>query len=94
MAIIKQYNKRYGTTYVYESHSYWDKEKRMTRAKRKLIGRLDPDTGDIVPTKGRNKKNKDETIDYKKLCERLQKKLDSQQELVLALQKELKKFKG
>lgn len=49
MAIIKQYDKRSGITYAYESHSYWDPEKKMTRAKRKLIGRIDPETGNIVP---------------------------------------------
>ena len=30
----------------------------MTRAKRKLIGKVDPDTGETVPTDGRNKKSK------------------------------------
>ena len=58
MAIIKQYDKRSGITYAYESHSYWDPEKKMTRAKRKLIGRVDPQTGEITPTDGRNKKPK------------------------------------
>ena len=58
MAIIKQHDKRSGITYVYESHSYWDPEKKMTRAKRKLIGKVDPDTGEIVPTDGRNKNPK------------------------------------
>jgi hypothetical protein len=58
MAIIHQYDKRSGITYAYESISYWDKEKKMSRAKRKLIGRIDPDTGEIVPTDGRCRKNK------------------------------------
>jgi len=51
MAIVKQYNKKTGTTYVYESHSYWDKERKQHRSDRKLIGKLDPVTGEIVPTK-------------------------------------------
>ena len=51
MAIIKQYNKKTGTTYVYESHSYWDKERKQHRSDRKLIGKIDPETGEIVPTK-------------------------------------------
>lgn len=55
MAIIKQFDKRSGITYVYDSKSYYDKEKKCSRAKRTLIGRLDPDTGEIVPTDGRNK---------------------------------------
>lgn len=55
MAIIKQFDKRAGITYVYESKSYYDKEKKCSRAKRTLIGKIDPDTGEIIPTDGRNK---------------------------------------
>ena len=51
MAIIKQHDKRTGITYVYESISYWDKEKQQSRAKRKLIGKIDPATGEMVPTR-------------------------------------------
>ena len=32
-----------------------DREKKYSRAKRTLIGRIDPGTGEIVPTDGRNK---------------------------------------
>jgi hypothetical protein len=56
VAIIKKYNKENGTTYVYDSVSYWDKEKQQPRSKRKLIGKLDPVTGEIVPTGGRGRK--------------------------------------
>ena len=52
-AIIHQKDKRSGITYAYESISYWDKEKKQSRAKRKLIGRVDEATGEIVPTDGR-----------------------------------------
>ena len=55
MAIINQFDKRTGITYVYDSKSYYDKEKKCSRAKRTLIGRLDPETGEIIPTDGRNK---------------------------------------
>lgn len=37
-------------TYVYESESYWDKEKKQPRSKRTLIGKIDEATGEIVPT--------------------------------------------
>lgn len=50
MSIIKQKNKRSGVTYVYESESYWDKEKKQPRSKRTLIGKLDDKTGEIIPT--------------------------------------------
>ena len=55
MAIIKQFDKRTGITYVYDSKAYYDKEKKCSRAKRTLIGKLDPNTGEIIPTDGRNK---------------------------------------
>ena len=59
MAIITQYHKDTNTTYVYESTSYWDSEKGQSRSKRKVIGKIDPATGEIVPTgkRGRKKKN-------------------------------------
>ena len=53
MAIVHQKNKNTGVTYVYESHSYRDKVTKQPRSKRKLIGRLDEATGEIVPTRKR-----------------------------------------
>ncbi len=92
MAIIKQHDKRSGITYVYESHSYWDPDKKMTRAKRKLIGRLDPETGEVIATDGRNKKVKEsEEIDYKKQYEKLLKKCEAQELLIQSLKEQLKK---
>ena len=55
MAIVKQLDKRSGITYAYESKSFWDKEKKQSRSRRTLIGRVNPDTGEIVPTDNRNK---------------------------------------
>ena len=93
MAIIYQHDKRSGITYAYESLSYWDKERKMSRAKRTLIGRVNPDTGEIVSTDGRCKKNKvkkemKKELDYKELYEKLQKKCAAQETLIAALQKE------
>lgn len=59
MHYVKSKDKRTGITYVYESESYWDKEKQQPRAHRKLIGKLDEETGQIVPTDGRGRKRKD-----------------------------------
>ena len=94
MAIVYQHDKRSGITYAYESQSYWDKEKKMSRAKRTLIGRVDPDSGEIVPTDGRGRKSKvkeekNAPLDYKELYEKLQKKCVSQETLIAALQKEI-----
>ncbi len=57
MSIVYAKDKRSGITYAYESQSYWDKETKMPRCKRKLIGRVDPETGEIRPTDGRCRKN-------------------------------------
>lgn len=103
MGIIKQYDKRSGITYVYESEAYWDSEKKMSRAKRKLIGRLDPETGDIIPTDGRNRKKKEEkekatkTIspeDYKSMYEKLLKKCESQELIIKSLQEKIAKMES
>lgn len=59
-SIIKKLNKQTGVTYVYESESYWDKEKKQPRSRRKLIGKIDEQTGEIVPTSGRNGRKKKE----------------------------------
>lgn len=59
MAIVYQKDKRSGITYAYESVSWWDKEKQQSRSRRKLIGRVDEISGQIVATDGRGRKNKD-----------------------------------
>ena len=63
MAMIKQLDKRSGITYVYESTSYWDRAKKQPRSKRTLIGRLDPDSGEVVPTDGRGKRRSIKNLD-------------------------------
>ena len=48
MSIIKL--RRGHIVYLYESVSYWDKEKKQPRSIRKLLGKLDETTGKIVST--------------------------------------------
>lgn len=54
--IIHQKDKRSGITYAYRSECWWDKEKKQSRAKRTLIGRVNPKTGAIEETDGRGRK--------------------------------------
>lgn len=63
MAIVKQYHAASDTTYVYESENYWDPVKKQGRSRRKCIGKIDPETGEIVPTgkRGRKKKEPEKT---------------------------------
>jgi hypothetical protein len=55
-AIVYQLDKRSGITYAYESVSYWDKDKKQSRAKRTLIGKVDKNTNEIISTDGDVKK--------------------------------------
>lgn len=59
MGIIYQTNKDTGITYAYENKAFWDKEKKQSRAKRKLIGKVDPVTGEIVPTRSYTRRKKE-----------------------------------
>ena len=50
------YQEKNGTRYAYESVSYWDKEKKAPRSKRKYLGRVDPKTGEIIKAKSKGGK--------------------------------------
>ncbi len=87
MSISKSYNKQNDTTYVYEViENYWDKEKKQPRSKRKLIGKIDPETGEIVPTTPRKKSRDNNDVDYKKLYESLKKEISSKDRRIAELE--------
>ena len=74
---------RTGIVYVYSSESYWDKDAKKKRERRKLIGKMD-ENGNIIPTNGkpgRPKKQKEEpstqTQDENSLQQEMQQMKDS-----------------
>ena len=82
MAIVKSTNKKTGITYVYESESYWDPEKKQPRNHRKLVGKLD-ENGNIIPTGSRGRKRKEENepdIREQKLTDELESSLSYYQD--------------
>ena len=97
MSIVK-YKNQSGQVYAYEQTSYWDPEKRQSRSKRKLLGRVDPDTGEIIPTekrRGRPKKSEgsktaddDLSVKYEAVLSQLQ----QLQETVTALSSDNKRL--
>ncbi len=93
--IIKTKNKQNGVTYVYESESYWDKEKKQPRSRRKLIGKIDEATGEIVPTgkkKEREAEASNETYNdsqLKALCDKQAKELQQKDDEIFTLKKQL-----
>lgn len=52
MSIVK-YKNQSGVTYAYEQTSNWDPIKKQSRPKRKCLGRVDPETGEIIPSNGK-----------------------------------------
>ena len=99
MSIVKATNKKSGTTYVYESESYWDKEKKQPRNNRKLIGKIDKQTGEIVPTRGRGRVEdtdpppQAETGLHQLNCA-YKKQITNQEALIRALTDEIAKLKA
>jgi transposase len=52
-SITHHRNKKTGAVYVYSVESYWDKEKKAPRNKQVCIGKLDQETGEVIPSKRR-----------------------------------------
>jgi hypothetical protein len=96
MSIVYQRDKRVKITYAYESHSYWDKSKKQSRAHRKLIGKVDDKTGEIVPT--RKKKQPQQIFSNRKyagasyLFDQIVKKIGLFDNLKMCFAKEYKKI--
>ena len=51
MASVVYIKNKNGKIYAYENVSYWDKESKITRHKRKCVGHLDPITKEIKPNR-------------------------------------------
>ena len=99
MAIVK-YKNQSGITYAYESIAEWDSEKKQSRPKRKYLGRVDPETGEIIPTAGKRGRPRKHTekadppvVDHKALYERTSAELDETKERVAFLEQENKRLK-
>lgn len=100
MPIVK-YKNQSGAVYAYDQTSVYDARKKQSRPVRKYLGRVDPETGEIISTKGKRGRPKkqagDETgpekkeKDYKALYENVAKELDQARKELAAVtrQKEL-----
>lgn len=86
MGIIYQLDKRTGVTYAYENKSFWDKDQKKRRATRKLIGRVNTETGEIIPTDGRCKNMA--------VTSALPKTVKECREMIIALQKDNEELKA
>ena len=99
MGITKSTDKKTGITYVYSSESYWDKDLKAPRNRKKLIGKIDKETGEVVPTGKRGRKPKNaacsqEGTDYKALYEEAKEQLLQKEQDIQALRSELSELKA
>ena len=94
MSISKSYNKQNGVTYVYEViENYWDKEKKQSRSKRKLIGKIDPVSGEMIPTTPKGRKGKTENKEnYKLLYEKAQKEIQTKDKRIEELEEIIRNY--
>lgn len=51
--IVKHYDKKTGKTRVYESTPHYDPKTKQSRPKRKYLGTIDPETGELILSSGR-----------------------------------------
>ena len=93
MSVYRSTNKNTGITYVIESHSYWDKELKAPRNTKRIIGKIDPVTGEMVETRKRGSKSsrssKEDTLDYKALYENALKDLEKKDKEIQSLKEEI-----
>jgi hypothetical protein len=61
--IVYQTNKNTGTKYAYWSESYRDPKTGTPKSRRTYLGRVDPETGEIVPKAAKGKRNRSKVGD-------------------------------
>ena len=99
--IVKHYDKKTGKTRVYESTPHYDPVTKQSRPKRKYLGTLDLETGELIPSSGRrgrtaSSKNTTTTTNASdaKAIAALQKTISEKEAEILSLQTEVKTLKA
>lgn len=99
--IVKHYDKKTGKTRVYESTPHYDPVSKQSRPKRKYLGTLDPETGELIPSSGRRgrrptakKDTSTDNDDTSKEVIALQKIIVEKESEILSLKSEIKTLKS
>ena len=92
-SIVYQTDKKTGIKYAYESTSYWDKEKKQPRSRRKYLGKVDPETGEIIPCKKDDNPIRISEADATEIV-RLRTRLTEKENKIRLLEDELQKAKA
>ena len=99
--IVQHYDKKTGKTRVYESTPHYDPVTKQSRPKRKYLGTIDPETGELIPSSGRKGRTASSKIatttaddSAAKEFSSLQKTITEMEAEILSLQTEVKNLKA
>ena len=88
-SIVYQIDKKTGAKYAFESVSYWDKDKKQPRSKRRYLGKVDPETGEIIPSRGRSVHSEEKAPREEETLAALHKEIESRDQIIEGLRLEL-----
>ena len=87
--IVYQTDKRTGIKYAYSSESYWDKDKKQPRSKRRYLGKVDPETGEIIPSRGRTVHSEEKASEETTILPALYKEIEERDRTIKELRRDL-----
>ena len=88
-SIVYQIDKKTGAKYAFESVSYWDKDKKQPRSKRKYLGKVDPETGEIIPSRGRTVHSEEKASEETTILPALYKEIEELDRTIKELRRDL-----
>ena len=88
-SIVYQIDKKTGAKYAFESVSYWDKDKKQPRSKRKYLGKVDPETGEIIPSRGRTVHSEEKASEETTILPALYKEIEERDRTTKELRRDL-----
>ena len=88
-SIVYQIDKKTGAKYAFESVSYWDKDKKQPRSKRRYLGKVDPETGEIIPSRGRTVHSEEKASEETTILPALYKEIEERDRTIKELRRNL-----
>ena len=83
-SIVYQIDKKTGAKYAFE-----DKDKKQPRSKRKYLGKVDPETGEIIPSRGRTVHSEEKASEETTILPALYKEIEERDRTIKELRRDL-----
>lgn len=89
-SIIYITDKKTGNKYAYESFSFRDPETKKPRTRRVYLGRIDPETGELIPKAPKGKRNRSmSTNQRRQINEEARQQIDNLNDQVSSLKRDV-----